>query len=361
MDLPEPRQLGARFLAGALVVSAFLVQGLLTSSPSRVTAAERPPEESLLTSHRVKVTSAGLHDFLTSFQKGPIERPDIIQRLIEQLGSDEFAQREEASGKLLARAVSPVKELKAALDNPDPEIRFRARKILDQVGRRVPTSALLFAALLVIRDRELDGLAGDVLRIIPLCDSEPLRAAAGQAMRATVRRGDRPLLARALASDNASARAIATAGLAVINARAEPPLTIDPVTWVDFLNTYVVCGRCGGERTEFLKDIPASLARHFEQVTRTANTIDAVVNRHGTSPWLYPVRGKNETPRCLVEAGKKHYPIQGSWRQHWTQWIVLDENGKHIQGGPAQGPHTESRVDFLVVPLGNSRTRRQPR
>jgi hypothetical protein len=227
------------------------------------------------------------------------------------------------------------------------------------VGRRVPASALLFAALLEIRDRELNGLAAEVLLVVPLCDSQPLRTAARQAMRATVRREDRRLLKSAFADDNVHVRAIAAAGLAVIDARTELPRTA-PVTWVDFLDTYLVHGRYDGERTDFLKGIPESLAMHFERTTRTANTIDAVVNRHGTSPWLYPVRGKNEIPRALVEAGKKHYPIHGSWRQHWTQWIVLDENGRPLQGGPAQAPHTESCVDFLVVPLSTSRTKEDP-
>ena len=71
-----------------------------------------------------------------------------------------------ASAKLLALAVAPVKELTAALDHPDAEIRLRARTILDQVGRRVPASASLFAALLVIRDRELNGLAAEVLLLL---------------------------------------------------------------------------------------------------------------------------------------------------------------------------------------------------
>jgi hypothetical protein len=322
-------------------------------------ATEGSPEESLLSSHKVKVTAASLRDFLKSLQAAPGDRPDGIQRLIDQLGSDRFSQREAASAKLLALAVAPVKELTAALDHPDAEIRVRARTILDRVGRRVPAWALLFAALLVIRDRELEGLAAEVLLVVPLCNSQPLRTAAGQATRATVRRADRPLLDRAFAGDNVHVRAVAAAGLGAIDARAEPARTA-PVTWVDFLDTYLVHGQYGGERTDFLKGIPESLAMHFERTTRTANTIDAVVNRHDTSPWLYPVRGKNEIPRALVEAEKKHYPIQRSWRQHYTQWIVLDENGKLVQGGPAQEPHTESRVDFLVVPLNTSKTRRQP-
>lgn len=329
------------------------------ASPSHATPTERSPGESLLNSHKVKPTPESLRDFLKSLHGDQVATQDQIQRLINQLGSNRFDQREAASAKLLALAAAPVKELTAALDHPDAEIRRRARTILDEVLQRVPASALLFAALLAIRDRELKGLAAEVLLVVPLCDSQPLRTAASQALRTTVRPEDRALLNRAFAQDKVHVRAIAAAGLAEIDARAEPARAA-PVTWVDFLDdTYLVHGRYGGERTDFLKGIPQSLALHFERTTRTANTIDAVVNRHDTSPWLYPVRGKNERPRAFLEAGKKLYPIQGSWRQNWTQWIVLDENGKQIKGGPVQEPHTESCVDFLVVPLSISRTPRQ--
>lgn len=334
-----------------LAAFAILVQSLLQASDPKTTATEASREESLLRGHGVKPTTAGLRGFLQSFQEDRADRPDAIQRLIEQLGSDDFAEREAAGARLLVLPVSPVKELTAALENPDAEIRLRARTILDQVRRRAPRSVLLFASLLVIRDRERSGFAADVLRAVPHCDSKPLRSAAEQAMHATVHSSDRALLQRALAADNCHARSIAAIGLAKIDAKAEPGFNAAAVTWVEFLDTFLVRGQYNGERTEFLKGVPASLAMHFEQVTRTANTIDAVVNRHGTAAWLYPVRGKNEIPRPFVEADRKHYPIQGTWRQHWTQWIVLDENGKTLQGGPAQGSHSESRVDFLVVPL----------
>lgn len=351
MDFHEPLKRRWRRAACSLATAAVVVHGLLASPSLNAAAAGTGPEESLLSSGGVRLTSASLREFLASLRDGPLERPDAIQRLIEQLGGDEFAQREAASAKLLALRVPPVRELLAAFDHPDAEIRFRARRILDQVERRSPPSAALFAAFLVIRDRNLEGLAGDVLRVASLCDAKALRLAAGQAMRATVRPADRALLQRALTSDNIHAQVIAAAGLAVIDGKTDPDVAATPVTWANFLETYLVRGRRDGERTEFLKGVPASLAMHFERKARTASTIDAVANRHGTSPWLYPVRGKNELPRPFVEAGKKHYPIQGTWRQHWTQWIVLDEDGKPTQGGPTQPPHTETRLEFLIVPV----------
>lgn len=342
-----------------VTASAILARGLVAELPPDTGTPGKTPEESLLSGHGITVTAAGLRDFMKSLRERSVERPELIRRLIIQLGSEEFSQREAASAKLVALPIVPVKELTAALDAPDAEIRRRAGKILEQVGDRAPPSALLFAALLLIRDREFQGLAGEVLLLVPLCDAQPMRAAAKQAMRATVCPTDRALLDGALASDNIQVRATAAAGLVVIGATAERRRDV-PVTWVEFFDTYLVQGRYDGERTEFLKSIPASLAMHFERVTRTANTIDAVVNRHGTSPWLYPVRGKNEIPRALVEAGKKQYPIHGTWRQHWKQWIVLDENGVTIDGGPAQAPHIESRVDFLIVPISTPTNSRQP-
>ena len=117
----------------------------------------------------------------------------------------------------------------------------------------MPTEAILFAALVVIRDREVKGLAGEVLRVAPLYEGRALHAAAEQAMRVTARREDRPLLKRALADKNPQARVIAGAGLAMLDGKKEAAA---PVGWADFLDGYLVRGKYDGEVTEFLKGVP---------------------------------------------------------------------------------------------------------
>ena len=54
--------------------------------------------------------------------------PVAVERLVRQLGSESYAEREAASRQLrsLGRAVLPA--LEKATDNADPEVRTRARR-----------------------------------------------------------------------------------------------------------------------------------------------------------------------------------------------------------------------------------------
>ncbi len=63
---------------------------------------------------------------LTQSQKGAVDEK-TIRDLIKQLGDDSFEKREEATKRLTVIG-EPVRELvkKAALDNPDAEVRQRA-------------------------------------------------------------------------------------------------------------------------------------------------------------------------------------------------------------------------------------------
>jgi WD40 repeat protein len=69
----------------------------------------------------------------------PAAGPDEaeVARLIRQLGSDEFAQREAAQTRLeeLGEAVLP--QLRKGVDDADPEIRRRVRRLVEQISRKL--------------------------------------------------------------------------------------------------------------------------------------------------------------------------------------------------------------------------------
>jgi WD40 repeat protein len=69
----------------------------------------------------------------------PSERPNsaAIARLIVQLGSGEFTEREQASQRLGAIGEPAVPPLRAALKNSDLEVRFRARDVLRNIHDRL--------------------------------------------------------------------------------------------------------------------------------------------------------------------------------------------------------------------------------
>jgi hypothetical protein len=56
-----------------------------------------------------------------------------IAELVEQLGDVRYINREKASAELARIGMPAQRQLRAALDSPDAEVRFRARQILDTV------------------------------------------------------------------------------------------------------------------------------------------------------------------------------------------------------------------------------------
>lgn len=65
-----------------------------------------------------------------------------VARLIAQLGSGEFVEREQASHRLGDIGEPAVPPLRAALKSPDLEIRFRARDVLHDIHRRLYSQRL---------------------------------------------------------------------------------------------------------------------------------------------------------------------------------------------------------------------------
>src|SRR4051812_22581766 len=62
--------------------------------------------------------------------------PDRIARLIEQLGSDDFAAREKAQSELAQAGLEAYDALHAARSDHDPEIALRARYLVDSMRVR---------------------------------------------------------------------------------------------------------------------------------------------------------------------------------------------------------------------------------
>ena len=98
----------------------------------------------------------------------PAEAPDA-ERLAAQLGSASWAEREAAAQKLLALGRAAVPQLKQALESQDPEVRRRARQLIDRLSWEVP-SGLSERVSAVMRhypnlpEREQAAILNDVVR-----------------------------------------------------------------------------------------------------------------------------------------------------------------------------------------------------
>jgi hypothetical protein len=79
---------------------------------------------------------------------GATDKQDSIDRLIQQLGSDDFEAREEASRKL-ADCDDALPKLRAAAKSEDAEVVWRAKRLVQGITRRLRDKALkeLFADL----------------------------------------------------------------------------------------------------------------------------------------------------------------------------------------------------------------------
>ena len=167
--------------------------------------------EKALFARQIEPDAAGLRTYLVALHPGDAQR-ERAKRLIQQLGdSDSFAKRELATSRLLVLPQLPTKALIAATTGPDPEIRWRAKKILE-LGK--PESGrILFAAFKTISQKRIGGLTAELLRAIPLCDKKYLRSAARQAVQSTAHPKNAATLRRGLKSKNVDVRIAAAGGL----------------------------------------------------------------------------------------------------------------------------------------------------
>jgi len=212
-----------RSTACFLLVTALVLGGTLD-------ADELSYYEKTLTEKNIDADSDGLNEYLSGLHPNELQRQRAMH-LIETLGTtDSFAEREDAMAKLLVLPVLPNEELIAASNGKDPEIRWRAKKIL-QLGKP-ESDRVLYAAFKTIEEKSLEGVAAELIRAIPLCDNTHLRYAAGQALKASARSIDAALLRRELKNENVEVRiAVAAAlGKALDNKSAADlnPLLKDP-------------------------------------------------------------------------------------------------------------------------------------
>jgi HEAT repeat protein len=183
---------------------------VLTTS-SQFVVADQSHYEQVLSNRGIRPDVNGIIAYLQKLH--PTENElEQARKLIKQLGDHDFDVRETAMRQLLIMPVLPGDELQAAWRNPDPEIRWRVRKVLQ---RGTPeTSFLLYAAFKVIAKQKLSPAVPELLNAIPLCTKRHLQAEAARAIEACALPEHAETLRTALQSEHAGLRAAAVTGLA---------------------------------------------------------------------------------------------------------------------------------------------------
>jgi hypothetical protein len=133
-----------------------------------------------------------------------------VQALVGRLGSDSYAEREEATRRLTALGGVAWAQLDRASRSADPEIARRASSLLARCEAAAPLAEdALLAALREVARRKMPGAVAPLLDASPLWERPDLRRAAAAALAAYARPGDADALRRALASPNPHLRTAA--------------------------------------------------------------------------------------------------------------------------------------------------------
>ncbi|MEM6474077.1 MAG: PQQ-binding-like beta-propeller repeat protein [Planctomycetota bacterium] len=197
----------ARDFGSRLSLAILFAVSVCSSAKSDATDLE------LLKQHGIECNRQSLAAFFESLNP----KGEIIPKtkaLLAKLGDEDFRTREEAMLKLLASPQLPLDLLKAAAEDKDPEIQWRAKVLLSQSGSQ--SRALLREALIAVSDHGVSGLCGPLLSCTNYFDGSPMQRLAQKALFVTATEADAAILRAAAKDEDPVARALAFRGLASV-------------------------------------------------------------------------------------------------------------------------------------------------
>jgi outer membrane protein assembly factor BamB len=197
-----------RSIARALVLS-LLTLACVQPAIARAADSDDPVAamyERTLRQRSIVPDSSGLIQFLRDLHPNE-ETQNLAARLIAQLNSDSYAERESAMTRLILLPSLPVEALKVAAETGEPEVRWRAKVILDTASDE--SANVLYAVFKTIELKKLRGTVPELIRVIPLCDKPHLVDAARAAIEAVAEAQDAPPLREALSHAHPDVRATA--------------------------------------------------------------------------------------------------------------------------------------------------------
>jgi hypothetical protein len=204
-----------------LTLAVLWVAGCLLS---RQAIADESPYVAILLNSHIEPNGESLAKYLTELHPSK-DQLAKTKALIEQLGDPKsFHAREAAMAQLLIMPTLPSEALVEATKGDDPEIRWRAQRVLD-VGK--PESGkVMHAAFKLIAEQKTPGVLQELIAALPLCDEKHLLVAAQEAIAAAATKDDLALLRKTLAAGDSPARvACVTAISNVLGTEALADLT----------------------------------------------------------------------------------------------------------------------------------------
>ena len=269
------------------------------------------------------------------------ERLAEFERLIEQLGSEQFNERKDAMEQLLIAPLIPAGVLDRGLESEEPEIRSRTREIVRRGG--ASKSKMVFEdALRAILRENRKGFLDKMVEVMDSGVAVGDVALAERATAGTVEEEDFALLERLAGGESSIARRMAAAGAEVLGprgARMLRPLLKDGDSAVRFgaATALANLGSQEGLRTlgEFL-----SSGDTFERMKAWKGLLSLTGREFGYNA-LDGEDKRREAAIRWTEFLKGEVPLQGKVEQFKSIQLF---NGKDLTGW------THYRRGKVVVP-----------
>ncbi|MFQ5732810.1 MAG: HEAT repeat domain-containing protein [Planctomycetaceae bacterium] len=146
-------------------------------APLPLLAAQAPATEpdAILKAHGVEPTPAGVLGYIRPLTG------EQLRGYVQQLGHADYAKRQQATLYLAALPVVPVGALNRAAASGDPEIRYRAKIILNR-AKKGRNTKLLHAVLKKIRGKGYSDAAPILVDLIPQLGRADLETAAAESL-----------------------------------------------------------------------------------------------------------------------------------------------------------------------------------
>lgn len=195
---------------------------LLASSTNQVSAAdESSRQEKLarsLATRGIETDQKGLVAYLESIHPTEEQRARA-ERLITQLGAEDFAERESATQELFRMPSLPTELLRSAADSEDPEVAYRAQTLLKEGKREF--EATLSNVFQYIEISETPGLLPEILSALDLIQAERTVQLAQESFVRSATKDDLPLLLENSSNTDDGIRHTAVRALAKVDAQGQ--------------------------------------------------------------------------------------------------------------------------------------------
>ena len=199
--------LGKTYLLPILSVLATLPAGVALTQ-----AQTTDPYAAALHGADIGTSKEELSEYLLSLVPTE-ENEQHMAELVKQLGDESFLLREQAEVALSGMPNPPRELLQRAAQSDDPELRYRAKAILEK-SRKGSAHGVTYAVYGYIVHHEIKGLTFPILQYMPHSAEPSAFGLASQAVQATATKDDLDLLRRAIKRKYAPRRAVAVLALA---------------------------------------------------------------------------------------------------------------------------------------------------